>query len=624
MSKPFKFAKVARLDLSTPTSATLKPRVFRFTKRDDSAMKTAVRLAAVEDAIAEAAQAKPEPVVTRPRTDASQLSSLIDADFPFDESQIAAIEGVVNSPIRHACMTGAAGTGKTTCTKAIVERLKESVQEVDLQRYFANASPDEVADDEDYEIPTQYVPSVVMCGFTGRSTQMIKRNFPRDWHGNIMTIHRMLRYMPEYYDDLDAESGEIVKKRRFIPQYDATNQLPWDIIIIDEAGMVAVDLWENIRVACKPGTRIIMIGDINQLPPVHGRSVFGFAMSAWPSFELTHIHRQTGVNNSIVDNAWRILNGQRPLPDDPKTDPNWKFLMTKIDGMSTKASQQIRAFLPQLSKMNIYDPIRDTVVTPINGDKESTKGFQLGQIPLNRELAIIFNQTDERYIIDGGREVKRFAVGDKVMATKNDYQTGITNGMTGIITGIVPNAGYTKPTGKWGRVKDVEAFMKDEGIDEDDDEDISLEDVFADVKNLEEMDKKKEKEERGPASHIITVEFGEEGHKFEIAFATLAEVCSLQTAYVVTCHKMQGGESPTIIIICHQVHGQMLNREWLYTAITRASQRCILCYTDNGVSSALSKQRIKGKTLADKVKMFQELAKEGLMGPTVRVSLEIA
>jgi hypothetical protein len=66
--------------------------------------------------------------------------------------------------------------------------------------------------DDDYEMPEGRIPAVAMCAFTGRATQMIKKNFPRDWHGNIMTIHRMLGFVPEYYEDWDEETGAVQKQ----------------------------------------------------------------------------------------------------------------------------------------------------------------------------------------------------------------------------------------------------------------------------------------------------------------------------------------------------------------------------------------------------------------------------
>jgi len=544
------------------------------------------------------------------------LSKLIDDDFPFDESQLEAIFGMKNQ--KHACMTGAAGTGKTTCLKKLVDELQHSLAMVDMSTYFKKEYVADDPEDAEYEAPEQFVPSICMCSFTGRASQMIKRNFPRDWHGNIMTIHRMLAYMPEYYEDFD-DDGNLVNKMRFIPTYNETFKMPWDIVIIDEAGMLGIDLYNEVLAALKPGARLYMVGDINQLPPTHGKSVFGFAMAKWPSYELTHVHRQVGVNNSIVDNAWRVLKGQTPKSDDFKNDPNWKFAMLELPGDSNTASRYLRKWLETIHG-KLYDPIRDTIITPINAF-DQTSGYALGQDPLNRELALMFNKNtaeNPRYIIDAGRDRKYFAVGDKVMATKNDHEAGITNGMTGIITGIARNEGYQGDKRRFDTIDRVNEYLGT--VDEEEDFNFSLDDLSGMMEDEKEK-KQREKQDRGPASHIVTVQFGEGDHKFELSFGTLAEVASLMTAYVVTCHKMQGGESPFVAIICHQAHKRMLNREWLYTAITRASQRCVVLYTKQGLANALNKQNIKGATLAQKVQSFQKLQENGLVGAAVRVRI---
>lgn len=621
----FKFGLKAIAPATLPAPKILHP-----SRESDRIVTEQVRLAAAEEAVSDSIlDTGPSPDVIEAPDGTLQehvdgtvkLTRLIDDDFPFDESQLAAINGMLNQ--RFACLTGAAGTGKTTSIKKFVQELHDSSQmgQVDMDGYFRKApdmaNPDP---DDDYEITERWVPSICLVGFTGRSSQMIKKNFPRDWHSNIMTIHRMLAFAPEFYEAWDEESQMLRNKMRFTPGYTRDNQLPWDIIVIDEAGMVSVDLWDQVWAACKPGTRIYMIGDINQLPPVHGRSIFGFAMTDWPSWELTHIHRQEGVNNSIVDNAWRILKGKQPISDDYKNDPSWKFAMMDIPDDSNLASQKIRKWLAAMNG-KAYQPHRDSVITAINGQDDS-KGYALGQIPMNRELAMVFNKENPRFIIDAGRERKHFAVGDKVMATRNDHEVGITNGMTGIIISIERHGGYAGDHLRFGEVSEVARYMADQMIDDDDDEEFSLEDLSDSMAGISEAEKKaKDAKERGPASHIVTVKFGEGDHAFEIPFASLAEVCSLMTAYVVTCHKMQGGESPLVVVICHAAHRQMLNREWLYTAVTRASRKCVLFHTGQGLRIALNKQRIVGNTLAEKVKVFQQLMTRGITGAAVNVKL---
>lgn len=608
-----KFKVPPKLPESQPIPS---PRVIPF---NDPSAKGIIRAEVARADYAEAAidsiLSGPMPEVIPASKAKRTLSKLVDESFPFDESQLHAIEVLASNS--HVCMTGAAGTGKTTTTKAVVDRIVDELPSVDMEGYFKKGYDSEGDVDDDYEAPETLIPAVACVAFTGRASQQIKKNFPRDWHGNIMTIHRLLAFYPEYYDEFDTDKGELTKKVRFVPAYGLHNKLPWKVILIDEAGMLGLELWHQLLDACTADTRIIMIGDINQLPPTHGKSVFGFAMAKWPTVELTHIHRQKGVNNSIVDNAWRVIQGQYPKSDDAKSN-DWKFVMMEIDSDSNKASRQLRKWLGTI-RGNLYDPIRDSVITPINAFDE-TSGFALGQDPLNRELAIQFNSNQGRHIIDAGRERKYFAVGDKVMATKNDHEAGITNGMTGIITDLQLNPAYTKNPGRYGLIEEVNQWLAGHAAEVEEDFEMSLDDLN---ELISAEPKKQEKEGgRGPSSHIVTVKFGDGDNAFEMAFGSLSEVCSLQVAYVVTCHKMQGGEAPFIVIICHHTHKRMLNREWLYTAITRASGRCVILYTKMGMSAAINKQTIKGKNLKEKVESFNRMMDpKGLMGASIKVRL---
>lgn len=176
----------------------------------------------------------------------------------------------------------------------------------------------------------------------------------------------------------------------------------------------------------------------------------------------------------------------------------------------------------------------------------------------------MFNGSDNRYIIDGGIEHKYFAVGDKVMATKNDHEQGITNGMTGIITKIERHDGYAGVVNRFGLIEDVNAWIADNGEEEVHVDIAAIRSSIAAVRQGKED--AKERRDRGPASHHVTVAFGKDKNAREIKFSTLSEVGSLMTAYVVTCHKMQGGEAPVIFILCHDSHASMLYREWLTRA----------------------------------------------------------
>lgn len=567
--------------------------------------------------------------------ESEKLNRLVDDEFPFDESQLEAVGGMIQQ--KYACMIGAAGTGKTTLEKKLVDLLQDGLDEVDVSQYWKRGAPEE---HDDYEIPERLIPSILMCSFTGRSTQMTKKNFPREWHPNIMTIHRALGFYPEFYPDVDEESGEMINKRRFVPSYTADNQMPWDIIIIDEAGMLGLDLWHQLWAAIKPDARVYMVGDINQLPPTHGKSILGFALGKWPTWELTHVHRQQGANNSIVDNAHRVLQGLRPIGDSPKqlsivpltsapsaqekmkpmlealqfmaTNDSWRFLTVDVDAEHKVAAIRIRQML-KLLHGKIYEPNRDVVITPINGFEQTAPGYSLGQQPMNQELVTMLNQDSPRYLIDAGREKMNFAIGDKVMATMNDYEQGVTNGMTGIVTKIAENGAYLGDTRRFGLIELVNEYY--EGLDDDDEEvDFSLEEMVSDAEAGMAAAREREKKSSGPASHIVTVMFGEGEHSFEIAFASQSQVATLMLAYVATCHKLQGGEAPLVFVIVHGQNKRLLCREWLYTAITRGSHRVVLLQTKQGVGFAVGKQTIKGKTLREKIQSFADLTKSSEVG----------
>lgn len=515
---------------------------------------------------------------------------LIDENFPFDESQLEAIAGM--GLHQYCCLTGAAGTGKTTCTKAIVQSLLTEVKTI----------PTEMEEGEDgIKRGANYTPAIALCAFTGKATETIKKNFPESWHRNIMTIHYLLKFAPEWYEDIDEESGEMKNKMRFVPEHTAENKHHWDIILIDEASMLAVDLWHMLWAATPSTTRIIMIGDINQLPPVQGNSIYGFALTQWPSYELTHIHRQKGEHNPIVDNAWRVLKGETP-----KTEG--MFQMLEFSDSCAKASNQLKSAMLAMQKRGSYDPITDICITPINGIA-GQRGYELGQIPLNDYMALEFNPDSKRYMIDAGKEKRGFGIKDKVMVTKNDRQSGLTNGMTGIIVDIQPNGAYAGNLDYVGEVSWVRDNLKKLG-----NQDQLTVAALATIGAEQDLPPDIEDPSFAHSSHMVQVDFGKGK---VMSFTTAGEVGSLQLAYVVTCHKSQGSEYPLVIIILHDIHKHMMYREWLYTAITRASEKVVILYNRRALLGALRKQKIRGSTLEQKKKKFLELASSKFRKPVL-------
>lgn len=556
---------------------------------------------------------------------------LVAEDFPWDESQLEAIIGLVGT--RAGCLIGAAGTGKTTCEKKIVDMLIHGEEKygveplrltpVNVQKYWTR-DQGKVADTE--SAGANVIPSILLCSYTGQATQNIKKNFPREWHKNIMTIHSALGYHPEEYEITDPDTQRIKRTMRFVPGYTKFNKMPWDVIIMDEASMTNLILWHELLDAAKVNCRFYFIGDINQLPPPIGQGILAYAMSKLPVFELRHIHRQKEpAANRIIETAWKILHGEQPELDDAKTNKEWRVIGMELQHGADAAAQQIIGVAKALRNLKIsvpnedgsvqsdypvYDPWRDRILTCMNGFNLNAPSAPLGQAPLNEVLASLFSNSAERTIIDAGREIKRFAVGYRVMATKNEPPSRVdrvTNGMTGIIEEIGWNESYTGDRRLFGQESSVAAARKEllaQAFK-------SESEIFEEQSDLSTMNLKinigaKDDRIQGAASHYVQVNF----NGIVRVFKTKAELESLQIAYVSTVHKTQGSEMDTAIVIVHHSQKMMLCRESLYTAVTRATKRLILLYTPHGMKLSLAKQKIFGNTIQEKVKKYIQLMEE--------------
>ena len=526
----------------------------------------------------------------------------------FDESQERAIQGLLEQ--KYAVMIGAAGTGKTTVTRALVEALMESVGEVRMAlKGHGTANGDDSA--ENYYT----LPSICICAFTGRAVEQTKRNFDPGWHPNMMTIHRMLAFAP-VWEERQRFDGSWENVRRYRPRHNAQNPLPWEVIIIDEAGMLSTELWETLRVALREGTRIILIGDINQLQPVTGLSVLGHAMAEWPVYELKIVHRQVGASTlPILDAAHAILQGKQP-------EFHGTCQRMVIPNAAPAAGNRVLGVVQKLMDKDLYHPFRDMIITGINGDADDPRKA-LGQIPLNNALAPRINPISTRHHIDAGTETRWFGVGDRVMATKNNYDLNVTNGMTGKIVGLSRNPEHQDHPELYGTEEEIRQAalaqkMKSQpaGLDEmfDSQDTNWIEGMVTNNINFETDGKKTDERFTGPSSHIAKVDFHNIGtdnpeHKDLIEARVRSDFLNLRLGYASTCHKCQGGEYPFPVVIIHDSFARMITREWLYTAMTRAQEKVLFLMTDNALRRGLQKQEIKGDSTMAKVEFFRQLVK---------------
>lgn len=507
-------------------------------------------------------------------------STMMAADIQLDEDQLAAVEGIKQQ--KYSVLIGAAGTGKTTVSKAVIHALQAQVPLIDLNSVRLER--------ERTDTPIMNV-AVCLVAFTGKACQQMKRAMPKQYHQLINTIHSTLGYAPVVEEYLDTHTNEWKARRVFRPTFTANNQLPFKVCFIDEAGMVPINLWNELIAALPDDCRVVLVGDINQLPPVQGRSVLGFAMTQWPVYELTKIHRQA-ADNPIIANAHRILTGKMPLADSKK------FAIVDMPDGGMETLVKSCGTVQHLHKLGKFDPMQDAFIVPQNVGT-------IGQEHINENLVRYFNPLrkiegvpiNPRTVITAGYVHVMMAVGDKVMLLQNNRQLGLTNGMTGVVMSIRQNERF-----KGDSVADSVIAGLSDGNDPFDLQSME-DDIDEDEREANKV--KDDPESERQASHIMSVAF--QNVDEPVDFQTAGEFKKVAHAYAATCHKSQGSEYPTVVILAHSSNGRMLNREWLYTAVTRGSERVVLMCNRRGLLKAITNQTIKGNTLAEKVASFNAL-----------------
>lgn len=526
-----------------------------------------------------------------------------------DGSQMKALRGILEN--RVSCLIGAAGTGKTTVTRILIEQLIKKVRTIDLRdaQFVSVENPDgsksrvRRSSFEESEYNAEKAPAIAGAAFTGRASQQFKKALPEEYQRMISTIHSLLGYAPteEVIQDWDpiARAWYDRTRRVFKPSFDEANLLPYTVYILDEASMIPIPLFNELIASMPKNSRIVLIGDIHQLPPVMGKSVLGYALQKWPTFELTQIHRQA-EGNAIIANAHRILKGQMV-----QAASNFHLIETDKGG-SAEMQTYVRQVMAKLWEMKRYDPYRDALIVPQN------KGM-IGQVDLNEYFMTLFNPEksvdgiiiNKRVKIHTGTGHTELALGDKMMILSNinTVTPPITNGMIGIIETINLNGKYDQKRSQIEEdgpdlgTLDLEALERADSIfdlaAQEDDEKL------AGKKDDESADQRQ-------SSHVVTMRF-EGGQTYTLS--TAGDFRRVTFGYAFTCHKAQGGEYPNVFIVVHSSNAKMLCQEWLYTAVTRARLNVYLIFNKRGLRQAIERQRIKGRTLQEKIHSYVVEAK---------------
>ena len=383
-----------------------------------------------------------------------------------EEHQVEAVKEAVKNGL--LIITGGPGTGKTTTINTII-------------RYFEAEGMD-----------------IFLAAPTGRAAKRMSETTGYE----ARTIHRMLELNGGMEGNAGFERNEM-------------NPLETDVIIIDEMSMVDISLMHSLLKAIPTGTRLILVGDVNQLPSVGPGCVLKDIIdsSVCNVVKLTKIFRQAATSDIIV-NAHKINRGEEVVLDNKSMD---FFFLKRYDAdvIINVVLQLIKQKLPKFVNASEYDI---QVLTPMR------KGL-LGVERLNVILQKYLNPpSPEKREKEYGDTI--FREGDKVMQTKNNYQ---------LEWEIKSRFGLTIEKG-------MGIFNGDTGI----------------IREINDF------------AETVTVEF-DEGRMVDYSFKLLEE---LELAYALTIHKSQGSEYPAVVIPLLSGPSMLMNRNLLYTAVTRA-RKCV-------------------------------------------------
>ena len=383
------------------------------------------------------------------------------SEIVYDEVQQAAINQAMESKIM--VLTGGPGTGKTTTTQGIIEAFKARGQQILL------AAP------------------------TGRAAKRMTEATGME----AKTIHRLLEYNPmDGYKRNDE------------------NTLEGDVLIVDECSMIDIMLFYNLMKAIPANMRLILVGDIDQLPSVGAGNVLRDIIDSRqiPVVRLTRIFRQA-QSNRIVMNAHAINAGQFPnISNGKQTD----FFFIKADDADSIPGLIVSLVRDRLSRAYGYNPKEIQVLTPMQRGNT-------GAGNMNIELQCALNPNGDA-LTRGGYTFRR---GDKVMQIRNNYDKNVFNGDIGFITAVNTN------------------------------------------------------------ERTLSVVY--DGREVEYDVTELDEIT---LAYAITIHKSQGSEFPIVVMPVTMKHYVMLQRNLIYTGITRAKKICVLVGTTKALAYAIHNQTV--------------------------------
>lgn len=418
------------------------------------------------------------------------------------QNQVLAVKEAINSGV--VIITGGPGTGKTTTINTIIQIFENNNKEV------------------------------VLAAPTGRAAKRMSETSNKE----AKTIHRLL------------EMGYATDSDELMFLKDEEDPIKADVVIVDEVSMVDILLMYSLLRAIKPGTRVILVGDSDQLPSVGAGNVLKDMIDSKVInvVRLNEIFRQA-QESMIVVNAHRINNGQ-PLYLNAKGKD---FFFIKKSTNEEILEEIIGIVSERLPKFYKFDKLKDIQILA------SMRKGDLGVTNLNMELQKYLNKS-EKFKVEENFQKRLFRVGDKVMQIKNNY------------------------TKKW----------------ETEDQKDSGEGIYnGDIGYIYHIDKDK---------RIVYVLFDQ----VKIVSYGYDELDEIDHSFCTTIHKSQGSEFPVVVIPITWAPPMLLSRNLLYTAVTRAKKLVVMVGDVKYLEQMIKNNRTSDRysNLAYKLNKFKE---EGLL-----------
>lgn len=503
---------------------------------------------------------------------------------------------------------GPAGTGKTTTMKAVIQ----------AAIYYGRIP--KVSDE--FVHKHHHSDFGIWCGsFTKIATRNLRDNMPEEIKSATINIHQLLEFEP-IFDTITGDDGNPKNIMRFEPSRTAMRPLPpeFTTFVTDEGSMVSTKLDQQRRNAISAESyQDIYIGDLAQLPPVFDDAILGFKLLELPVIELTEVYRHSG---RIVNLANAIRVG-KTIPPKAKILPFLGLKMNQIprdlveksfeewngeeDGSKVtlklwskrhkndedghiRALQGLGKFFEREWKEGLYMPVTDMILIPFN--------VSVGTVELNKFIADFIDKAEKRVVheIVAGRERHYMAVGDKVFYEREE----------GEISKIEKNSRYagrrtkvpSEYLNRWGSYR--QSLSKEEVSGDMDSDFADIDALLASPIN--------DDEKKNQASHVITVKkYGEER---EYELNTTGEINELLAGYALTVHKSQGSQWRKVYCVFHNSHNKRLQRELLYTAITRAQKELYVICEPETFILGVDSQHIKGNTIEAKAEHFKGKKKQ--------------